>query len=56
MCHSPKVDDRVDIFFNFLNTYFWREKKFKEPYTDITPKPLELFNKFLRGELGLSIS
>ena len=21
MCHSPKVDDRVEFYFNFLNTY-----------------------------------
>ena len=23
MCHSPKVDDKVDIKQKFLNTYFW---------------------------------
>ena len=44
MYHSPKVDDRVDVFFfNFLKTNF-RTFFFKELKTDVTPKPLELFD------------
>ena len=42
MCHSPKVEDGVDIFIvYFFDSYFWTIF-FKELETAINPKPLEL--------------
>ena len=44
MYHSPKVDDGVDVFFliswkPIFGRFFLEEFK-----TDVTPKPLELFD------------
>ena len=45
MYHSPKVDDGVDVFFfKFLENLFSDAFFFKEFKTDISPKPLELFD------------
>ena len=43
MCHSPKFDEGVDIFFKLLEHLFL-DHFFKELLTDLIPKPLELFN------------
>ena len=44
MYHSPKVDDGVDVFFKISLKPIFGRFFFEEFKTDITPKPLELFN------------
>ena len=44
MYHSPKVDDGVDVFFKISWKPIFQRFFFEEFKTDITPKPLELFN------------
>ena len=44
MYHSPKVDDGVDVFFKISWKPIFGRFFFEEFKTDITPKPLELFN------------
>ena len=44
MYHSPKVDDGVDVFFKISWKPIFGRFFFEEFKTDITPKPLELFD------------